>query len=59
MQADSRGRDLWLHSSNVANNPFYQSHGYEIIEEVKVGEDNPTWDREPVVVAIVRPFSSY
>jgi hypothetical protein len=45
----------WLQSSNIANTEFYNSHGFFTIAEVVVGENNPTWDGEPVVVSIVRP----
>lgn len=33
------------------------SHGYSVIDEAIVGDNNPTWDGLPVVIKIVRMFS--
>jgi len=51
--ADSRGRATWLFSSKYSNTPFYNSHGYEEVARVVVGENNPLWKLPPVVVPIM------
>jgi GNAT superfamily N-acetyltransferase len=53
-QAESQGRSTWLMSSNVANNGFYNSHGFLTKAKIAMGSDNPTWDRPPIVVCLVR-----
>ena len=41
-------------SSNVANEGFYNSLGFTTVARLTLGEDNPTWDKPPVPVDIVR-----
>lgn len=53
-QADKNNRHTWLFSSSVTNVPFYQSHGFESVSTFTVGEKNPQWDKDPIVVTMVR-----
>ena len=53
-QADERGRDAWVISSNTINTNFYRSLGFVSEAKLVLGEDNPTWDRPPVVCPLVR-----
>ena len=53
MQADQEDRATWLVSSNTANVKFYNSLGFHSVNRFSVGEDNPTWSKEPVFVDIV------
>lgn len=53
-QADKDNRHTWLFSSSVANVPFYRSHGFETVSTFTVGEKNPQWDKDPIVVTMVR-----
>jgi len=43
---------MWL-SSIEDNVPFYESHGFGVVDKLELGKDNPTWHKEPVVVALV------
>ncbi len=38
---DEQGWLTYLESSNIRNVPFYERHGFRVIEEVKVSEDGP------------------
>ncbi|OCH92167.1 hypothetical protein OBBRIDRAFT_727398, partial [Obba rivulosa] len=51
--ADTQGRSTWLTSSNIDNTGFYESLGFEAISEFPVGENDPTWDKLPVIVRLV------
>ncbi|CAA7259604.1 unnamed protein product [Cyclocybe aegerita] len=51
--ADSLGQAAWLESSNVLNTGFYNSHGFYTVGEVALGEDNPKWAKNPVVVKVM------
>ncbi|EMD40900.1 hypothetical protein CERSUDRAFT_111480 [Gelatoporia subvermispora B] len=54
--ADEQGRSTWLVSSNIENTGFYESCGFEVVGEVAAGEDDPSWNKPPVIVRImVRP----
>lgn len=57
LQADTQGRASWLVSSNISNEPFYNSLGFSTRANVILGDDNPTWHKPPVVVKIVCPQS--
>ncbi|KAI0082437.1 hypothetical protein K474DRAFT_1671116 [Panus rudis PR-1116 ss-1] len=52
-KADARSLETYLWSSNSANTSFYNSVGFWTVAEVAMGKDNPTWDKEPVMVALV------
>lgn len=56
-QADAQGRAAWLTSSNAANVPFYNAHGFRTAGVVYLGADDPTWGRPPVRFDVVRAFS--
>jgi len=51
--ADWDGRSTWLQSSNIANTEFYRKHGFKAVGTAVVGNNNPTWDGEPVTITIV------
>jgi ribosomal protein S18 acetylase RimI-like enzyme len=40
-QVDERGLHAYLESSNPANIPLYQRHGFEVIREIRVGDSPP------------------
>ena len=54
VQADMLGEACWLGSSNIANEPFYNSHGFMAVGEAIIGDDDPDWHDAPVIVQIVR-----
>jgi hypothetical protein len=47
------GEACWLGSSNIANEPFYNSHGFYTVGEAIIGNDDPNWHEAPVIVQIV------
>lgn len=51
--ADAEGRSTYLFSSNPINTEFYNSHGFFTLAELLVGEDEPTWKKPPVPIALV------
>ncbi|KAG5640994.1 hypothetical protein DXG03_006436, partial [Asterophora parasitica] len=54
--ADIAGVSTWLQCSNLSNVPFYNAHGFETIETVLLGDDNPIWGaggKKPIVVSIM------
>ena len=53
MQADEQGRTVYLQSSNIINHGFYTFHGFEVVGQVAIGENDPTWDRPAVVLELV------
>ena len=57
-QADARGMKSYLVSSNIKTNTgFYNNLGYFSAAKVVLGEDNPTWHKEPVTIEIVSKHS--
>ena len=50
------GVACWLESSNIINEPFYNSHGFKTVGEAIIGDDNPTYHGKPFPVQIVRSF---
>ena len=53
LQADLKGRPTFLFSSNPDNIPFYESLGFEVIGELKLGENNKKWKKDPVSLPLV------
>lgn len=53
VQADLKGRQTFLFSSTPDNVPFYESFGFEVIGEIKLGENNSKWKKSPVIVPLV------
>ncbi|KAJ2914548.1 hypothetical protein MD484_g5882, partial [Candolleomyces efflorescens] len=51
--ADMLGEACWLGSSNIANEPFYNSNGFYAIGEAIIGGDDPNWHEAPVIVQIM------
>ncbi|KAJ3518078.1 hypothetical protein NLJ89_g94 [Agrocybe chaxingu] len=51
--ADVMGQTSWLTSSNVANTEFYRIHGFKTIADIVLGDDNPEWHEQPVVVKLM------
>ena len=51
--ADEEDRAIFLLSSNIANNDFYNSHGFVAVSDFSLGDNNPTWEKEPVVLTLV------
>jgi hypothetical protein len=52
-QADITGQACWLNSSNIENKEFYESHGFQTVAEIVIGNDNPTWHHPPIIAEIV------
>ncbi|KAG5335877.1 hypothetical protein C0989_012637 [Termitomyces sp. Mn162] len=57
--ADWAGQSTWLQSSNAANVKFYAQHGFETVATLFLGEEDPSWHKQPVVVDIVRRDTSF
>ncbi len=51
LQADADSRDVWLVTTGAY--PFYEMLGFSIVRSFVVGNDNPTWVKEPVTVRVV------
>ena len=47
-----------MFSSTPDNVPFYESFGFEVIGQIKLGENNPKWKKEPVLVPLVSSVSN-
>ena len=52
-QADEQQRATFLFSSNIANTGFYNSVGFVEKGRFVLGEDDPTWKEDPVIVLVV------
>lgn len=52
-QVDDTFHAAWLKSSDQANTAFYNSHGFMVVTEVVLGDQNPTWTGPPVVITIM------
>ncbi|KAJ2914545.1 hypothetical protein MD484_g5884, partial [Candolleomyces efflorescens] len=50
--ADTLGQACWLVSSNIVNEPFYNSHGFISVGELLLGNENPSWHEKPVRVQV-------
>lgn len=53
-QADARQIPFILVSINIANEGFYNYHGFQSVGEALIGKDNPTWGGPILPVQIVR-----
>jgi len=51
--ADVTNQAVWLQSTNERNTNFYISHGYRIVDEAVVGDNNPNWHGAPVIIKIM------
>lgn len=51
--ADAAARPIYLLSSNINNTKFYNSVGFITVATFTLGEDNPAWDKPPVVVSVM------
>ncbi|KAI0030539.1 hypothetical protein K488DRAFT_72129 [Vararia minispora EC-137] len=49
-KAAKHGHKVWLLSSNLKNSPFYQSHGFEVVGVLAVGDSDPDYHGEPIRV---------
>lgn len=53
-RADELSKPIYLMSSNVkANTKFYNSLGFVTTAEIILGDSNPTWDKPPIVIALM------
>ncbi|KXN89609.1 2-amino-3-carboxymuconate-6-semialdehyde decarboxylase [Leucoagaricus sp. SymC.cos] len=50
---DMTNQATWLKCTNEKNTGFYISHGYTVVDEAVVGDDNPDWHGAPVVIKIM------
>ncbi|KZS95002.1 hypothetical protein SISNIDRAFT_453158 [Sistotremastrum niveocremeum HHB9708] len=41
--ANSERRSVWLVASGPQNVPFYTSHGYKTVGQIRLGDDDETW----------------
>ncbi|KAI0265854.1 hypothetical protein BC834DRAFT_155727 [Gloeopeniophorella convolvens] len=51
--ADEEGKPSYLDSSNVINTGFYNSVGYKTAAEYVLGDDNPDWKKQGIVVRVM------
>ncbi|KZT74809.1 hypothetical protein DAEQUDRAFT_719990 [Daedalea quercina L-15889] len=50
--ADAQSRGIWL-LTNFHTTTFYARFGFKVAGTFLMGEGNPTWDKDPVVVCIM------
>ncbi|KAJ3576174.1 hypothetical protein NP233_g594 [Leucocoprinus birnbaumii] len=50
---DVTDQAIWLKSTNEKNTGFYLAHGYTVVAEATVGNDNPDWNGAPVIIKIM------
>ncbi|KAJ8502769.1 hypothetical protein ONZ45_g11458 [Pleurotus djamor] len=55
---DSASQASYLESSNAATTSFYMYHGFLPVADILVGEDDPEWTEDPLVVKLVCLFPS-
>lgn len=53
LQADDKEQAVWLFSSKESNQSYYELFGFETVASVKLGDNNPEWLGEPVIVPLV------
>ncbi|KAF6762188.1 hypothetical protein DFP72DRAFT_878212 [Ephemerocybe angulata] len=51
--ADSKGLSSWLVSSNILNEPFYNSHGFKAVGDIHLGEGNLNWNKDPIFFQVM------
>lgn len=51
--ADAASRPIYLDSSNINNTKFYNSVGFATVATFTIGDDNPTWNKPPIVLSIM------
>jgi hypothetical protein len=51
-QADSQQRSIAL-GAIEANVPFYNFNGYASVGSTLIGDNDPTWDKDPIVYHVV------
>ena len=39
--------------TNLYTTGFYARFGFKVVESISLGEDNPTWEKGPVIACIV------
>ncbi|OBZ76512.1 hypothetical protein A0H81_03767 [Grifola frondosa] len=49
--ADAEGRATWLITSDAYK--FYESVGFSVAAACTLGEDNPTWNKPPIVIRVM------
>ncbi|EPT01387.1 hypothetical protein FOMPIDRAFT_1120523, partial [Fomitopsis schrenkii] len=54
VRADEFMLASWLTTSNIKHTRFFERFGFATVNKFRVGEANPTWQRPPVIVRIVR-----
>lgn len=51
--ADSQQRGTWLLTGKATNIIFYNHHGFETVGEFSLGNTNPDWHEDPVIITIM------
>jgi len=51
-RADAKGQAIWLFSS-VMGVELYEQHGFVRIAQFLLGDNNPTWKKDPAPVALM------
>jgi len=52
-KADHLGHAIWSNSYSQARTSLYESFGFTTAATFTLGEDNPTWKKEPVLIRIM------
>ncbi|GBE83447.1 hypothetical protein SCP_0504960 [Sparassis crispa] len=52
-KADILGRAIWSCSYSTRRTELYEKFGFLTVGEFTVGEDNPTWDKPPVLIRVM------
>ncbi|KAF9482923.1 hypothetical protein BDN70DRAFT_874337 [Pholiota conissans] len=51
--ADKHNKAMWLTSSNILNEPFYNSHGFKAVATFYMGDGNPAWTEKPIPIQLM------
>ena len=51
-QADTQSRGIWL-LTNLYTTGFYAHFGFIVVGSFSLGDDNPTWEKGPVILCLV------